>query len=64
VLCLCAAIVALYRKIVAIPANNNELSFFNSPHTGSWFQAIRIKLGFSRKFSKYFFYSYENDWTL
>ncbi len=54
-LCLCAAMAALYRKIVAIPASNNELSFFNSPHTGSWFQAIRIKQGFSRRFSLLFY---------
>ena len=29
--CLCAAMVAQYRKMVAILANNDELSSFNSP---------------------------------
>jgi hypothetical protein len=35
---LSAAMVALYRKIVAIPTNNNELSFVNSPHTALGFR--------------------------
>jgi hypothetical protein len=49
-----AIIAALHSKIVAMPADNNELSFSNSPHAGSWFQAIRIKQEFSRIFSLLF----------
>ena len=56
--------VAMYRKIVAIPANNNELSFINSPHTALGFRQYAGNKDLVEDFHIIFPYSYENDWTL
>ncbi len=60
---LSAAMVAMYRKIVAIPDNNNELSFINSPHTALGFRQYIQNKDLVGNFHYFFSYSYKNDWS-